>query len=65
MRKIATDLLEKHGSYIDALQEAIDQWRKATSMKDKRDYMLAIGELGKEIHHQNKTLDIAHMDVEE
>lgn len=65
MRKLATELLKKNDCYIDALQEAIDNWKKASSTKGKRDYMLAIGEIGNEIHRQNKSLDIANMDVED
>jgi len=65
MKKLAKELLKNNDSYIDALQEAIDNWKKASSIKEKRDYMLAIGEIGNEIHRQNKSLDIANMDVED
>ena len=34
-------------------------------MKEKRDYILAIGEIGNEIYKQNKALDIRYMEVEE
>jgi len=65
MKKLAKELLKNNDSYIDALQKAIDGWKEAKSISEKRDYMLAIGEIGNEIHRQNKSLDIANMDVED
>lgn len=63
MRKTAKRLLQEHDSYIDALKAAIDRWERADIEAEKVDYMLAIGEIGREIHRMNNRLDIAHMDT--
>jgi predicted patatin/cPLA2 family phospholipase len=59
--KLSKQLLNKHDSYIEALQEALTEWNNTQTEEGKRDYMLAIGEIGNEIYKQNKILDIAHM----
>jgi hypothetical protein len=64
MRKLAKEILGTHDSYIDALQSAITVWNNAKTGRDKRDYMVAIGEIGREIHGQNLALDIANMKVD-
>lgn len=64
MRKIAARLLEENDSYIEALSKAIEKWNMATSMKEKRDYIVAIGEIGNAIHRQNVLSKISQMDYE-
>lgn len=54
--KLSKELLKKHDSYIDALQEAITEWKNASNMESKKQYIIAIGEIGNEIHKQNKAI---------
>ena len=63
MRKTAKRLIQEHDSYIDALKAAIDLWEHASNEAEKVDYMLSIGEIGREIHRINNSLDIAHLDT--
>jgi hypothetical protein len=58
MKKLAAELVKKHGGYIEALREAIEMWDKATDLKEKRKYILVIGEIGKDIHRLNMTLRV-------
>lgn len=58
MNKTALEILGRHDSYVDALKEAIDRWEKAQDITEKRDYIVAIGEMGHDIRSMNKTLDI-------
>lgn len=63
MRKTAKRLLQEHDSYIDAMKAAIGLWERAGNEAEKVDYMIAIGEIGREIHRMNARLNIAHMDT--
>lgn len=63
MTGTAKKLLGSNNSYIDALKAAIDRWEHAKDEAGKKEYILAIGEIGAEIHRMNKRLDIAHMDT--
>lgn len=66
MTKLSKQLLRENNSYIVALKKAITEWENPMgTMKEKRDYILAIGEIGNEIYKQNKALDIRYMEVEE
>lgn len=56
MKKNTMELLKKHNSYIDALQEAITEWKNALNMEDKKNYIIMIGEIGNEIHKTNKRI---------
>ena len=58
MKKTASELLRKHASYVDALKEAIDRWEKSNDTDEKRDLLVAIGEIGAEIHHMNRHLKL-------
>lgn len=58
MKKITKELLAKHDSYIDALKDAISHWESADAEHDRVDYMVAIGEVGAEIHRMNKALSL-------
>ena len=50
----AKKLLLQHDSYIDALKVAIEMWEKADTFESKKDFMRAIGDIGKEIDSVNK-----------
>jgi len=64
MLKLSKQLLNESGSYVEALQKAINGWNNPTAtMKDKKDYILVIGEIGNAIHKQNKSFDIKNMDI--
>jgi len=63
MRKAAKRLLQEHDSYIDAMKAAITAWEQAKNEAEKVEYMLAIGEIGAEIHRMNRRLGIAHIDT--
>jgi len=66
MTKLSKQLLRENDSYIVALKKAITEWENPKgTMKEKRDYILAIGEIGNEIYKQNKALGIRYMEVEE
>ena len=56
MKKNTIEILKKHDSYIDALQEAITEWKKASTIETKKDYIIAIGEIGNELHNRNKAI---------
>ena len=58
MKKTSKELLAKHDSYIDALKDAISRWESADTEHDCVDYMVAVGEIGAEIHRMNKTLGL-------
>ena len=58
MNKLSKDLLNKNDNYIEALQEAINIWKNAIEFENKQNLIIAIGEIGNEIHKQNKLLKI-------
>lgn len=58
MKQTAMKILRKHASYIDALKEAIDCWEHSNDMEEKRDLMIAIGEICAEIHLTNRKLGL-------
>jgi len=59
MNKFSKKILNKHDSYIDALKDAITKWETCESTREKRDYIISIGEIGREIARMNKALNIA------
>ena len=58
MKTLTKQLLNKNDSYIDALQESINIWKSAIDFEIKQNSIVAIGEIGNEIHKQNKLLKI-------
>lgn len=58
MKILAKQLLEENDSYIEALKIAIQGWENADDLEFKREYMVAIGEIGKEVDNMNKTLGL-------
>lgn len=55
-KEIARELISKHTSYIDSMQEAIDTWRGLEEYGDKVLYMEVIGAIGIEINRIYKIL---------
>lgn len=58
MNKLSKELLRNNDSYIEALQQAINIWKNASSFEDKQTSIISIGEIGKEINKQNKLLNV-------
>lgn len=58
MKELTKKLLKENDSYIEALSKAIEHWNNAINIEDKKMYILTIGEIGNEIHKQNKILNI-------
>ena len=56
MKKLSKEILNKNITYIDALQEAITEWKNASTIEAKRDYIIAIGEIGNQLHKRNKAI---------
>lgn len=56
MKTLTKQLLNKNDSYIEALQEAINIWKNATDFENKQNSIASIGEIGNEIHKQNRLL---------
>lgn len=54
MNKIAQELLEKHPVFIDALKDAVERWERSTDSEDRRLYLAVIGDIGHEIHKENR-----------
>lgn len=58
MKNLTKKLLRENDSYIEALQQAIEIWKNANDFEEKKISIVSIGEIGKEIHKQNKLLNI-------
>lgn len=58
MNKTAVELLRTNASYIDALKEAIARWEKSNDTDEKRDLLVAIGEIGVDVHNCNRQLGV-------
>ena len=58
MNKTAVELLRTNASYIDALIVAIARWEKSNDTDEKRDLLVAIGEIGVDVHNRNRQLGI-------
>ena len=56
--KVSTEVMKRHISYIEALEEVISKWNHATDVDEKGRFIKAIGEIGYKIHKQNIALNI-------